>query len=138
MAKLRRASCAAAMLAAAPLLSCPGPAGAQAALAQPASPALTVATYADLADLADSAPLVIRAQVRKLARVEDARAPGLRPGGGRFYIEARTRALLTGAAPLGEQLAFLADLPLDARGRPPAINKQDLLLFARPVSGRPG
>lgn len=105
--------------------------------AQPAPSAPPAASYADLADLADSAPLVVRAQLRSLARVEDARAPGLRPGRGRFYIEARTRALLTGSAPLGEQLVFLADLPLDPRGHPPAIKKQDVLLFARPVAGRP-
>lgn len=138
MAQLRRASCAGALLAAATLASLPAPAIAQTVLPQQPSSSLAAATYADLADLANSAPLVIRAQLRKLARVEDARAPGLRTGLGRFYVEARTRALLTGTASLGEQLAFLADLPLDARGRPPAINKQDVLLFARSVPGRPG
>lgn len=138
MPPLRRALTAGALLLAASLVSPPVSAGAQAASARPGAPSPTLATYADLADLADSAPLVIRAQARKLARVEDARAPGLRAGRGRFYVEARTTALLTGSAPLGEQLAFLVDLPLDARGRPPKIAKQDVLLFARPVVGRPG
>ncbi|MEO6094090.1 MAG: hypothetical protein ABIT04_06975 [Novosphingobium sp.] len=127
------------LLAAAALAFSPAAAGAQPEPFRSAPPSMTAGpTYADLADLAESAPLVIRAKVRRLVRVEDARSPGLRPGRGRFYVEALTRALLTGAAPLGERLAFLADLPLDARGRPPAITKQDVLLFARRVPGRPG
>jgi len=95
-------------------------------------------TYADLADLADSAPLVLRAKVLRLVRVENERAPGLRPGMGRFYIEAETQALLAGKGMLGESLTYLADLPLDAKGKPPKFKKQDVLLFARPVPGRPG
>ena len=92
-------------------------------------------TYADLADLAESADLVIRAQVRKLIRVEDERAPGLRKGWGRFYIKARTTALVSGSRPVGEDIAYLVDLPLDYRGRPPALKREEVLLFARPVSG---
>lgn len=108
--------------------------------AAPLSPVTPAAAgnYADLADLADSAAIVLKAQVRKLSRVENERAGGLRPGWGRFYIEARTRALLTGQAPQGEALTYLVDLPLDARGKPPAIKKKDVIVFARPVRGRPG
>jgi hypothetical protein len=95
-------------------------------------------SYADLADLSDSADVVLRAQVRKVSRVENERAAGLRAGWGRFYIQARTRVLLTGQAPQGEALTYLADLPLDARGKPPQIKKRDVLVFARPVRGRPG
>jgi hypothetical protein len=95
-------------------------------------------TYADLADLADGAPLVIRAQPRKIAAVEPERARGLRAGWGRFYVEARTEALIAGSAPLGEALTYLVDLPLDAKGKPPQFKKKSVVLFARPVTGRPG
>ncbi len=95
-------------------------------------------TYADLADLSDSAELVLRAQVRKLARVKDERAPGLKAGQGRYFVKAKTRSLLAGTVPLGESLVYLVDLPLDHRGRPPAIAKKEVLVFARPVPGRPG
>lgn len=95
-------------------------------------------TYADLVDLADSAPLVIHAKVAKMLRVEDARAPGLGPGMARYYVKASTVTLLAGQTVLGESLAYLVDLPLDARGKVANLKKRDVLLFARPVPGRPG
>ncbi|MFM5916309.1 MAG: hypothetical protein ACKOOL_02125 [Novosphingobium sp.] len=95
-------------------------------------------TYADLADLADGAPLVVRAQPRKIAMVEPERARGLRSGWGRFYVEARTEALFAGSAPLGGALTYLVDLPLDAKGRPPQFKKKSVILFARSVASQPG
>jgi len=109
-----------------------------AAAAVPPPPPAPTVTYADLADLADSAPIVLRAEVRKVAQVEPARAQGVRPGWARFYVEARTKALLTGGTPVGEALTYLVDLPLDARGKPAAIKKKQVLVFARPVRARPG
>lgn len=103
----------------------------------PPSP-LPAMSWADLADLADSAPLVVRAQLRKLTQVEPERARGVRPGHGRFYIEARTEALIAGTGALGEDLRFLADLPLDPKGKPPKLKKTSAVLFARGVPGRPG
>jgi hypothetical protein len=102
------------------------------------SPPLSSPSYADLADLADGAPLVIRAQPRKIAAVEPERARGLRAGWGRYYIEAKTEALIVGAAPLGEALTYLVDLPLDAKGKPPQLKKRSVVLFARAVPGHAG
>lgn len=104
-------------------------------LAPPIAPS---PSYADLADLAEAAPLVVRAQPRKLARVEAERARGVRPGWARFYIEARTEALIAGTGSLGPQLRYLADLPLDSKGKPPKFKKQSVVLFARAVPARPG
>lgn len=95
-------------------------------------------TYADLADLADSAPLVVQVQIQKLALVEPDRARGVRAGQARVYIEARTEALIAGATPLGAALRYLADVPLDAKGKLPKLKKQRMVLFARLVPGRPG
>jgi hypothetical protein len=103
-----------------------------------APPASASLTYADLADLADSAPLVIRAQPRKLVLVEPVRARGLRAGWARYYVEARTEGLIAGTVPLGAQLSYLVDVPLDAKGKPPAFKKKSVVLFARTVPGRPG
>jgi len=94
-------------------------------------------TYADMVDLADEAPLVVRAQIRRQATVEPERSPGLQPDFVRLYIEARTSALIAGNAPLGEALRYLVDVPLDAKGKPPKLKKQEVILFARPVAGSP-
>lgn len=95
-------------------------------------------TYADIADVSDAAELVARAQIRKQALVEPERAPGLEPGFARLYIEARTQALLAGNAPVGDSLRYLVDVPLTFEGKVPKLKKQQVLLFARPVPGRPG
>jgi hypothetical protein len=107
------------------------------AIAQDAVPAPSL-TYADMVDLADGAPLVLRAQIRNQATVEKERSPGLAPGFVRLYIEARTTALIAGNAPVGEALHYLVDVPLDAKGKPPKLKKQEVILFARPVAGHPG
>jgi len=105
--------------------------------AAPTDPAV-VPTYADLADLSDSARIVLRAQVRKIAPVEPARARGVRPGWTRYYIEARTQALIRGDTPLGQSLRYLVDLPPDARGKAPQIKKKAVLLFANSAKGPTG
>ena len=96
------------------------------------------ATDADLIDLADYADLVLRAKVRRQSELKPERAPGLQPGHTRFYIEAETQSLLAGATPVGQRVRYLVDLPLDARGRKPSLRNAEVILFARPVAGRPG
>lgn len=96
------------------------------------------ATFADLADLADSAPLVVHARIRKIARVEDESARASAPGTARFYVMADTRALITGKSPIGQAFAYLVDVPVDAKGRPTIRKKDEVILFARPVAGRAG
>lgn len=92
-------------------------------------------SYSDIADLADSAQQVIRAEIRKIASVDSQRA---KPGWGRFYVEAKTKALIYGQGEVGESLRYLVDLPVDAKGKPPAIKKKEVLLFAHGGAGRPG
>jgi hypothetical protein len=111
-----------------------------ASIAQADSPASAspAPSYADLADLTDSTPLVVRAQPRKLVRVEPERARNVRAGWGRFYVEARTEALIAGTGSLGQQLRYLVDLPLDPKGKPPKLKKKSVIVFARTVPGRAG
>lgn len=107
----------------------------------PASPAVVAApspTYADLVDLSDSAPLVLKAQIRRQSTVEPERSPGLRPGWVRLYVRATVEALLFGKTAVSDSQVYLVDVPLDARGRPPKLTKTSVLLFARPVPNRPG
>lgn len=104
----------------------------------PAPTQAALLSYADIADLTDSTPLVIRAQPRKVIQVEPERARGLRSGWGRFYVEARTEGVIAGTVPLGGDLRYLVDLPLDAKGKPAQFKKKSVVLFARTVPGRPG
>lgn len=96
------------------------------------------ATYADLVSLAERSAMVVRAEIRRQAEVERERSPGLAPGFARLYIEARTLALVAGNSGVGESLAYLVDVPLDARGKAPKLKKREMLLFANPVPGRSG
>jgi hypothetical protein len=115
-------------------------AGALLAAAAPRGQAIQVLpepTYADLVDLADSAPLVVRVTVRSQAQLEPERARGARPGWARLYLTGRVEGLLFGKTSVNADQAWLADVPLDARGRPPKLTRSDMLLFARPVTGRP-
>ena len=105
--------------------------------AQQQAPAVQ-ATWADLADLSDAAQLVVRAKVRKQVVLAPERAPDVRPGHARLYVEAETLALISGNVPVGESLRYLVDVPLDARGKVPKLRKSEVVLFARAVPQRPG
>jgi hypothetical protein len=108
-----------------------------AARAQEGAQLLPQPTYADLADLADGAKLVVKAKIRRQSVLDPAQSPFLRPGWVRLYLEADTEALLSGKASIGESLRYLADVPLDAKGKAPGLRKQEVLLFALPVPGKP-
>ncbi len=119
-------------------LSMASVAHAQPASQQTAPAAETGLTYADMADLSDAAQLVIRAKIRKQVTLDPVRAAGIAPGFVRIFVEAQTLSLLAGRAAVGESLNYLVDVPLDSRGKAPKLKKQEVLLFARPVAGRPG
>lgn len=126
------------VLAAAPcaLALAGGAAHAQQTVPIEASPAER-ATYADLVDLSERSDLVIRAQIRRQITVKPERAPGLAPGFARLYIEARTLGLIAGTKPVGESLAYLVDVPLNAKGKPDKLKDREVILFADVVEGRP-
>lgn len=95
-------------------------------------------TYADVAGLVEAARIVAVVEVRRQAEVDRARAPGLAPGQTRLYLEADTQALLAAPVPVGEELSFLADMPLTEKGRAPKLRRQRFVIFADAVPGRAG
>lgn len=115
----------------------PDPAYSQQSVPEPAKPA-DLATYADLVDLSERSDMVIRAQIRRQIRVKPERAPGLKPGFARLYMEARTLSLIAGSSAVGESLVFLVDVPLNAKGKPEKYKKREVLLFADRVEGQRG
>ena len=95
-------------------------------------------TYADLVDLSEAASVVMRVKIRDQIALKPERSPGLAPGYTRLYIEADTLALIAGNVPMGEKIRYLVDVPLSAKGKAPKLKKREMLVFARPVPGRPG
>jgi hypothetical protein len=93
--------------------------------------------YADFADLADSAPLVATVKLARQNRVDPDRAGQVRAGWARLYVEAQTIALLVGERPIGSRLAYLVDVPLDARGKVPKLTGRTMFIFAREVAAQP-
>jgi hypothetical protein len=110
------------------------PAYSQPRPAAPAVPLVSPYTYADVADLAATAPIVVDARIRSAAVLPPERAPGIAATTARIYVEADVTALIRGTTPLAARIAWLVDLPRDARGKPPKLTKQRVLIFARPVS----
>jgi hypothetical protein len=95
-------------------------------------------SYADLADRAVAAPVALVATVTEAIRLEPAQAPRLAPGQARFYVEANATTLIRGPADMPRVVRYLADVPLDGKGKSPKLKKMQVLLLARPVPGRPG
>jgi hypothetical protein len=94
--------------------------------------------YARTAGLVLEAPLIIDSTVRRATVLQPERATGVRAGHARFYIEAQVAGLIRGSSGVAAEVAYLADVPLDSRGRPPKLKRLRVLLFARAVPGKPG
>ena len=95
-------------------------------------------TYADVADLSYSAGLIALVRVDTMIAVDPSRSAAGRRGYGRFYIEGEARALLVSRKPLGRNVRYLVDLPLDGRGRADDLEGEEVFIFARRVAGKPG
>ncbi len=96
-------------------------------------------TYADLADLGLAAPVAAHVRIAKSVVVKGAQAAGVRSGHARFYVEADLVSLIRGAQGLPARVAYVVDLPLDAKGKTPKLRKKsEYILLASLVAGRPG
>lgn len=116
----------------------------QAPLAVPAQPPADAATqmpsglsFADLADIVLASPIIADATITRATRLRPADSPGLAAGRARFYLEADVAALVRGAAGLSTRIETVADVPLDARGRPPKLKKLRVLILGSAVPGKP-
>ncbi|QDX26602.1 hypothetical protein FPZ54_11595 [Sphingomonas suaedae] len=98
---------------------------------------VVVPRYAEVADLVLGSPVVVDGQIRSAARIKGAEAADVAPGHVRYYVEADVLALIRAGSPMPARIGYVVDVPLDARGRAPRLNKRRVLAFARPVAGRP-
>ena len=106
-----------------------------------APPAVTSAEaglpYAQLADLVIGSPIVVDATISSTVRIKGAEAAGVPAGFMRYYIEADVGALIRGPGAIPPRIGYLLDAPLGPGGRQPKYKKVRVLLFGRPVPGRP-
>ncbi|MDF2385883.1 hypothetical protein JMG10_30740 [Nostoc ellipsosporum NOK] len=103
-----------------------------------AQTAAVLPSYATLARHVTTAPLIIDARIRKADRLKPEESPGLAADTARFLVEADVSALIRGNQAMATRITYTADVPLNARGKPPKLAKLRVLLFARPVPGRAG
>lgn len=92
--------------------------------------------YAQIADRVVGAPAILDARIRSATRIKGPEATNVASGHQRFYVEGDVLALIRADAPLPTRVGYVVDVPLDARGRAPKLNKRRVLLFARPVAGQ--
>lgn len=95
-------------------------------------------SYADIADLFLAAPIVVRVRVAEAIPLKDAAAASRSLGTNRFYLSGDVMALIRGSGGLSPRIAWIADVPVDARGKVAKLKKAEVLLSALPVAGRPG
>ncbi len=93
-------------------------------------------SYAQIADRVVGAPAILDVRIRSATRIKGPEAANVAAGHQRFYVEADVLALIRADAPLPTRVGYVVDVPLDARGRAPKLNKRRVLLFARPVAGQ--
>jgi len=105
--------------------------------AQSTSPAPAF-TYADLADRALAAPVALVVTISEAIRLDPAQSAGVPAGHARLYVEATASRLIRGPADIPPLVRYLADVPLDGKGKVPKLKKAQMLVLARAVSGRPG
>ncbi len=91
--------------------------------------------YAMLADMILVSPVIADATIRSVAKIKGAEAANVAPGQQRLYVTADVGALIRGDAGLPPRVGYVVDVPLDSRGRPPALKKARMLIFARRVAG---
>jgi hypothetical protein len=119
------------------LLGLAAPAAAQTPVsAVPTGPSLAIpapSSYADVADYAVESATIIDATIRRTREVDAARAPNVPPNLVRLYVEAEVGTVIYGRNPVARRFAYLVDVPRLANGRAPRLNRQRVLLFARPV-----
>jgi hypothetical protein len=102
------------------------------------APAPEIFSYADLADRTLAAPVAVIATITDAIRLEPEQSPGLAPGHARLFVQATAGTLIRGAGGVPPSLSYLADVPLDAKGKVPKLKGKQMLLLARPVAGKPG
>jgi hypothetical protein len=104
--------------------------------AKPAPPPIRY-SYADIADLARQAPIVVDGYITKAVKVPAEQATNVPTGRIRMLITLNLASLIRSPQGSPAQITYLADVPLTAKGKAPKLKKNRVIIFARPVTGKP-
>ncbi|MBK6708279.1 MAG: hypothetical protein IPG54_12660 [Sphingomonadales bacterium] len=96
------------------------------------------ATYADIADLVVISPLILDAQIRKVTKLPETQTLGVPANIQRVVIDADVTSLIRGADGFAARARFLLDVPKDAKGKIPKLQKRRYFLLGSKVAGTPG
>ncbi len=93
-------------------------------------------SYAQAADLAQGAAAILIGKVRSVAPVPAERAPGLRPGTARYYLDVQASTLIRGEGGLSQRLGMLIDLPEpNSRAGARALKGRSFAFFGKGTAG---
>lgn len=95
-------------------------------------------SYADLASRAERASVIADAKIRSVTKMAKPFAGTEGTQVQRLYVEADITNLIRSNQAAAKQIGYLVDVPLDSRGKLPKLKKQRVIIFAKPVEGKPG
>lgn len=95
-------------------------------------------SYADVADLVVQSPLILDAQIRKVTKLPETQTVGVPAHLQRVLVVADVASLIRGSDGFAAQARFLLDIPKDAKGKIPKLQKRRYFLLGSKVAGRPG
>ena len=93
-------------------------------------------SYADIADLFLAAPIVARARIVEAIVVRDPQSVPPRTGTIRYYLVADVVSLIRGTNGIPPRIAWIADVPVNLRGKVPSLKRSEVIVAALPVPGR--
>lgn len=96
------------------------------------------AAYADIADLVVISPLILDAQIRKVTKLPETQTLGVPANIQRVVIDADVTSLIRGADGFAASARFLLDIPRDAKGKIPKLQKRRYFILGSKVAGTPG
>lgn len=114
------------------------PATAQNAAAAPFAVPAQGSTYADIADLVVISPVILDAQIRKVTKLPDTQTIGVPANIQRVLVDATVSSLIRGNEGFAGSARFLLDIPRDAKGKIPKLQKRRYFLLGSKVAGSPG
>lgn len=95
-------------------------------------------SYADIADLVVNSPLILDAQIRKVTTLPPTQTLGVPANIQRVLIDADVSSLVRGTDGFAAKARFLLDVPKNAKGKIPKLQKRRYFILGNKVPGSPG